>query len=196
MHRIRIKYKKGGWLVFIGHLDMVRLWERAIRRADIPVIYSQGFNPRQKLSFGPPLSLGIASDCEFLDIYSDKWMNPEEIKERLRGVLPSGIEIIETSNVFEGLPSLSAAITTAEYSGTVPKDIKNRIDEILGEKELMVKRKDKSVNIRRMIKKIALNNKELRITVQCDNFGSLKAAEIKELFPDIVIKDLKRAALY
>ena len=106
MQRVRIKYKKE--LPYIGHLDVVRLWERAIRRTNLPAAYSEGFNPRQKLSFGPPLPLGFSSECEYLDIYLERWTNPLVVKERLNDILPPGIEITEAVNVFLAKASLTA----------------------------------------------------------------------------------------
>ncbi|MEK7376032.1 MAG: TIGR03936 family radical SAM-associated protein [Candidatus Margulisiibacteriota bacterium] len=193
MHRIRIKYNKS--LIFIGHLDMVRLWERAIRRADIPVSYSQGFNPRQKLSFGPPLSLGIASDCEFLDIYLDKWLGPDFVKEDLTKTLPEGIKIIDATNVFPGMESLSSFIKTAVYEIKTNEDASERIKEILALTEIQAERKEKKINIRPMIKCLSQDGGIVTIAVQCDNYGSIKAQEIKALFPQISSIDLKRTQL-
>ena len=118
MQRIRITYSKGKatngnylanaeMIKFIGHLDMVRLWERALRRTDLPVAYSAGFNPRQKLSFGPPLPLGIVSECEMIDIFFEKWITPENVKEELNKTLPPGIEIIEAKNIFSEMDSVT-----------------------------------------------------------------------------------------
>jgi len=194
LQRIRIKYKKE--LKFIGHLDMVRLWERTLRRTDLPAAYSEGFNPRQKLSFGPPLPLGFTSECELLDIYLEKWMNPEQVKERLAGVLPPGIEIIEAGNIFLARASLTAEIRTAVYSTAVSQDMRSRISEILDSKEIVVKRKEKDVNIRPMIKELAQNGNILSIAVQCDNFGTLKASEMIGLFKDENIYTFRRVFIH
>jgi radical SAM-linked protein len=193
LHRIRIKYKKS--LIFTGHLDMVRLWERAIRRADIPVVYSQGFNPRQKLSFGPPLSLGIASDSEFLDIYLDKWLGPDFVKEDLTKTLPDGIEIIDATNVFPGMESLSSFIKTAVYEIKTNEDCSAIIKEILGSTEILAERKDKKLNIRPMIKALSQAEGIITVAVQCNNNGSIKAQEIKGLFPQIGGMNLRRTQL-
>ncbi|MCX5749470.1 MAG: TIGR03936 family radical SAM-associated protein [Candidatus Saganbacteria bacterium] len=195
MQRIRIKYKKGDELKFIGHLDLVRLWERALRRTDLPLAYSEGFNPRQKMSFGPPLSLGITSECEFIDIYFERWNSPETVKEELNRTLPKGVEITEARNIFSGTTALTAQITTAKYQATSPDDIQKRIDEITASREIIVKRKDKDVNIRPMIKTLSFVDGKLDITVQCSNTGSVKASEIFGLFPDAKIEGMKRTAL-
>ncbi len=194
MQRIRIKYKKE--LKFIGHLDMVRLWERALRRTDLPAAYSEGFNPRQKLSFGPPLPLGFTSDCEYLDMYLERWTNPIAVKERLNDVLPPGIEITEAVNVFLAKASLTAEIRTAAYTTRSLGDLSGRIKEILGSKEIVVKRKDKDLNIRPMIREVAQNGDTLAVAVQCDNFGSLKAQELIGLFGSSADPSFKRIALY
>lgn len=199
MQRIRIKYTKGikgsKLIRFIGHLDMVRLWERAIRRADIPVAYSEGFNPRQKLSFGPPLSLGIVSECELLDIYLENWISPEIIKDELNKSLPEGIEIIEARNIFSGMASLTAVIKEAEYAAEVSVDAKEEIGQILSSKEILVKRKDKMVNIRPMIKDLFQKGDQVIIRVQCDNLGTVKGQEITNLFKGIIKDPVKRTAI-
>lgn len=194
MQRIRVKYKKE--LKFIGHLDMVRLWERALRRTDLPAAYSEGYNPRQKLAFGPPLPLGFTSDCEYLDIYLERWSNPSVVKELLNDVLPAGIEITEAVNVFLAKASLTAEIRTAAYTTKALGDLSGRIKEILGSKEIIVKRKDKELNIRPMIREIAQNGDVLAMAVQCDNFGSMKAQELRDLFADAADPSFKRIALY
>lgn len=194
MQRVRIKYKKE--LPYIGHLDVVRLWERAIRRTDLPAAYSEGFNPRQKLSFGPPLPLGFSSECEYLDIYLERWTNPLVVKERLNDILPPGIEITEAVNVFLAKASLTAEIRTAAYTTKALGDLKERIKEILASREITARRKDKELNIRPMIREIAQNGDTLAIAVQCDNFGSLKAQELIGLFGEKASPEFRRIALY
>ena len=195
MQRVRLAYSKGEELKFIGHLDMVRLWERALRRTDLPAEYTQGFNPRQHLGFGPPLSLGIASDHELLDIYFETWANPDAVMAELNRVLPDGIRIIEAKNIYSGIASITASITTAQYEADFEGNIQEKIKTILDLNEIMVKRKDKQVNIRPMIKDVRIENGKLLIKVQCDNFGTLKAGEILGLF-DGRIKHLKRVKLF
>ena len=210
MSRIRIKYKKnaraglhiseacGGLPLLIGHLDMVRVWERALRRTEIPVAYTEGFNPRQKLSFGPPLSLGVSSECELLDIYLEQWTNPQTIMAQLNKTLPQGIEIIEAKNVFSGLPSLTASIKTAEYTAEYAGNIQNRIEEIMNSKEITVKRGEKELNIRPYILECsaipAQDSNLLRISVRCASDGSVKAKEIINMFPLANLRNLKRVS--
>ncbi len=175
---------------------MVRLWERALRRTELPAAYSEGFNPRQKLSFGPPLSLGFTSECELLDIYLERWTNPQVVKEALEKVLPAGIEISQTDNIFLAKASLTAEIKTAAYTTKAFGDLNDKIKEILSSAAIMVQRKEKEFNIRPMIKEIAQNGDALAVAVQCDNFGSLKAQELIGLFGSSADPSFKRIALY
>lgn len=198
MQRVRVKYKKGEELKFIGHLDLVRLWERAIRRTDIPIAYTEGFNVRQKLSFGPPLSLGLTSDCEFIDLHLERWTNPEVVAKALCKTLPKGIDVNEVRNIFSGLPSISEAIKSALYQAGVDdeKAALEDIEKVLLSKEILVKRKEKIKNIRPMIKELAVKDGTVSILVECSTNGSLKAGEIRGLFRKTLLNGLKRTLLY
>ena len=68
IQRLRVKFGRGRKLKYISHLDLMRLWERGLRRAGVPVAYSEGFNPRPRLSFASPLAVGTTSESELLDI--------------------------------------------------------------------------------------------------------------------------------
>ena len=98
MIKIRIRYKKGEEIKYISHLDHMRVLERAIRRADLPVAYSQGFNPRMRISYlTKALKVGESSDkCE-ADILLEQHVKPQEVKERLNAVLPRGFEVFDAS---------------------------------------------------------------------------------------------------
>ena len=95
MKRIRIKYRKGEEVKFISHRDLMRAMQRAIRRAELPVIYSQGFNPHMKISWGNALKVGQTSDNEFAEIQVEGYVKPREVMERLNQKLPKGLEILE-----------------------------------------------------------------------------------------------------
>ncbi len=93
--RIEVTYTKKGILKFISHLDLVRLFQRAVRRADLPVVLTQGYSPHYKISFGRALKLGIESESETAIFHIDGWMGLNEFRERLQAQLPEGILIKE-----------------------------------------------------------------------------------------------------
>ncbi|HZJ78368.1 MAG TPA: TIGR03936 family radical SAM-associated protein [Clostridia bacterium] len=98
MRAIRIWYKKSGHAVYISHLDLYRTMSRAIRRAQIPIWYTEGFNPKPYLNFLLPLPLGIEALCEPIDLKIDGEIQDDEIVKRLNDVLPTGLEILKASS--------------------------------------------------------------------------------------------------
>lgn len=94
MQRIKVKYRKGEEIKYISHRDLIRAFHRAIRRAGLPVAYSQGFNPHMKVSWGQALKVGAASESEFAEIQMERWVKPQELKEKLNQTLPPGLEIL------------------------------------------------------------------------------------------------------
>ncbi len=104
---IRIKYTKEGMMKYLSHLNLVQIFSRAIRRAELPVSISNGFNPRFRISFCPPLPLGINSQAEYLDIKVIESVNLKELQKRLNHALPEGIKVIKGKEI----PSLSSSLS-------------------------------------------------------------------------------------
>lgn len=101
-YRLRISYRKRGDLRFLSHLDFVRTIERALRRSDLPIAFSEGFNPRIRLSFPGALSTGVESDAEQFDVWLNAPANEREAVDRLRGLLPDGLEILDARPAMGG----------------------------------------------------------------------------------------------
>ncbi|NNG67420.1 TIGR03936 family radical SAM-associated protein [Caldanaerobacter subterraneus] len=114
MKRLRSKYTKGEEVKFISHLDLLRVIQRALRRANIKVAFSQGFNPHPRISFGPALMVGATTEGDYMDVDVEEDISPHEFKERMNEVLPSGIKIVEVFEV-DVRDSLSSRIKGADY---------------------------------------------------------------------------------
>jgi radical SAM-linked protein len=99
VQRIQIKYTKGEAIKFISHRDLMRVFQRAIRRAGLPIAYSQGFNPHMKISWGQALKLGKTSAGEEATLQFEGWVKPQDLIQRLNQTLPQGIEILEANLV-------------------------------------------------------------------------------------------------
>lgn len=99
MQKVKIKYRKGEEVKFISHRDLMRAFQRAIRRAGLPVAYSQGFNPHMKIAWGNALKVGAISEAEFAEIQIDGWVKPSELMARLNAALPPGLEILDANLV-------------------------------------------------------------------------------------------------
>ncbi len=116
MIKIRITYTKMGWLKYTSNLDVQKLWERAIRRARLPLAYSQGYHPKPKMNLAAPLPLGFTSSAELIDIWFTEEITADEIKERLTGMFPAGIEIQKVEQVELSGASLQSIVAAGDYT--------------------------------------------------------------------------------
>jgi len=116
--RIRLRHTKLGKIRFLGHRDVARVWERALRRAELPLAYSEGFSPRPKISFGLALSTGYESIGEYLDIDLDpthRSVDVDELPALLSDLLPEGIDVQAAAEIERGGRSLQEAITSCTW---------------------------------------------------------------------------------
>ena len=117
--RVRLRFTKQGKIRFTSHRDTARLWERTVRRAQLPIAYSQGFSPHAKLSFGLALSTGFESDAEYLDIELDParadQVDIDALPPMLSALLPDGMTASAVAVLPPGSPSLQQIVTSCEY---------------------------------------------------------------------------------
>lgn len=113
--RLRVTFARGEELKYITHLDLMRTWERALRRAEIPVAYSEGFSPHPQMSLAAPLPVGTTSEGELLDVWLSQPMTPRAFLAKIAPQLPAGLEVRSAQEVGMGLPALQADVRWAEY---------------------------------------------------------------------------------
>src|SRR5512139_1091093 len=113
--RLRVRFTRDETLKYIGHLDMARTWQRIVRRANLPLAYSEGFNPQPKMSFAAALPVGCTSDHEELDLVLLPPCAIDEVKVRLDRALPSGMKIISLEEVPLNAPALQMQLLAAEF---------------------------------------------------------------------------------
>ncbi|HWQ46356.1 MAG TPA: TIGR03936 family radical SAM-associated protein [Longilinea sp.] len=114
--RIRVIYSKTGSLRYTSNLDMQRIWERLLRRAELHITYTQGFHPTPKLQQGCPLPLGLTSRCEVVDFSIDDEIVPLQLHERLQQTVVPGIDILSIQPLPSNEPALVTHLHAAEYS--------------------------------------------------------------------------------
>jgi len=141
MHRLRIKFSRGEEVKFISHLDIMRLWQRALNRAEIPLAYSEGFNPHPRISIAAPLALGVTSEAELMDVILSRWSSPHSFSSTVDQQLPCGITINQVLNTPLNMPSLQSQIRYAEYqvglkTDRKPEDIEESIVLIMARQGL------------------------------------------------------------
>ncbi|MCK4384736.1 MAG: TIGR03960 family B12-binding radical SAM protein [candidate division Zixibacteria bacterium] len=170
--RVRLKWSKSGEVRFTSHLDVGRMIERAIRRSGIPIAYSEGFHPHQKVAFGPPLPLGFISDSEYLDIQHSQPYS-DAVLYRLNQALPPGFEFLEAKPILGKSESLSWVINLALYEVELDhpeEEINAKIQSILSQKNLLVKRNSKQgpkeIDIRKHIRKLECQGQDSKSRVK------------------------------
>ena len=120
---VRIRFSKKGPLVYIGHLDVMRYFQKLIRRAQIPVAYSEGFSPHQLLSFTPPLPLGMESLGEYADVRLTRSVPTKEALRRLREQSVDDIEIMSFRLLPDKVENAMASVRAARYEVIIPEDM-------------------------------------------------------------------------
>lgn len=167
--KYRIKFSKFGKMRFIGHLDLLNLFQRAIKRADIPISYSKGFNPHQLISFAIPLPIGMNGYGEYADLNIKDEIEPEYIIKKLNNVMPEGICIINARILDNNEKNCAAALCAADYEtdlNYIKKDFNKTIESILFQKEINLEKKGRKkvriVDIRPLIYDIKVSDTENR----------------------------------
>ena len=156
MIRVRLMYKKGEALKYIGHLDLHKVWERTIRRAQLPLAYSQGFHPQPRIQQACPLPLGFTSTGEYTDIWLNEDLPTEEILSSLLPALQPGIDIIEIKIVPLGDPPLQTIVCAADYFIQIENEldmklIAENIQKLISEESLLRERRGKTYDLRALI---------------------------------------------
>jgi radical SAM family uncharacterized protein/radical SAM-linked protein len=132
--RIRVRYSKTGAMIFLSHLELITLFTRAVKRAGIPVKFSQGFHPHPKFSFATALSVGVESFAEYLDIEIEPGYGADSVRESLNRVLPEGIAVTATMAVPPKSPSLSTIMERVRYRVTLTEaepDLPQQVETFL-----------------------------------------------------------------
>lgn len=120
--KIRIKFRKSGVMRFVGHLDIMRYFQKAVRRAGIDIMYSTGFSPHQKMSFAAPLGVGLMSDGEYLDIEVATTFSSEEAVKRLNEVMVDGMEVLSYRSLTDNSKNAMSLVAAADYLVTAKTD--------------------------------------------------------------------------
>jgi len=166
----------------------MRAFFRTCIKNDIPVNMTQGFSPHMKISFGHPLSVGMSSSCEYLDMYMEEKVNIEDLKIKLQKGLPEGIGIENVEEVKMELPSLTSSFDRAKYIIQIPEtycgEIDNRIKNFFG----IISEDDKMKNIKELIYK----NKQLSMDVPIGQNGNIRPYDVlMKLWPELGPEELK-----
>ncbi len=157
--RARITFSKQGALRYTGHLDLHKIWERAVRRANLPLAYSQGFHPQPKISLAAALPLGFSSRAEALDARLTEDLSPEEIQTRLQANLPKDLKILKVEKIEENAPALQTLVLSAAYDVRFSepqngKELTEKVRRLTTAETLPRERRGKPYDLRPLIEMI------------------------------------------
>ncbi len=161
MIRIRIHYAKTGPMRYTGNLDINKVLERTLRRANLPLAYSQGFHPQPRMNQACPLPLGMISYAEILDCWLEEDLPIDEISARLQPALPPGIEINSINEIDLHEPKVQTLVDSTEYTATLlgevpPEELAKRIEDILSADTLPRERRGKKYDLRPLIENLEM----------------------------------------
>jgi radical SAM-linked protein len=165
VQRLRLVFSKGAEIKYISHLDLMRVWERLLKRAHLPLAHSRGFNPRPKLTFASALPVGVAGSAELLDVLLERRLDLREFADSVKAQLPAGIELSCVEEVPLGDASLPGRVVAADYevtlgSGWAEEDLQERLGLLLAEKSILRQRNKpgrvRSYDLRPLIQELDL----------------------------------------
>jgi len=192
VQKLRISFSRGAELKFISHLDMMRLWIRALRRAQIPLVYSEGFSPHPKIALAVPLSVGVTGEAELMDITVNKMVSPHWFKDAVNQQLPKGVEVLDVFTVAPAIPSLQSQVRYAVYrvelmTTKTTEEINKEIRRLLAQDNIPWHHERdtgrREYNLRALIETIEIIESQpgkcrLEMKLRCDESGSGRPEQV------------------
>ena len=192
MQRLRIRFCRGQEVKFISHLDIMRLWQRALQRAGVSLAYSEGFSPHPRISLAAPLAVGVTSEAELMDIVCNKWVSPHWFTAAVSQQLPPGIEILQVYPIALSQPSLQSQVRYIEYRVEAEteegqRDIESAITSLLSTTHLPWQHQRdtgwRSYDLRALIDDLWLIDwhhprATIGMRLRCDNTGSGRPEQV------------------
>ena len=157
--RLRITFAKTESMRYTSHLDLHRTWERAIRRAGLPLAYSQGFNRHPRLQLAMALPLGFTSNCELLDAWFVTALDLPPVRAALERAAPPGLQVLAVERVDQLAPPLQTQVRSAGYIAALldpVSDLDSRLDALLEVKKLPRERRGKAYDLRPLIEVLSM----------------------------------------
>lgn len=200
MLKARIKFRKYGMMRFIGHLDVMRFFQKAMRRAEIPIAFTSGYSPHMIMSFAQPLGVGVTSDGEYLDIELEAPISSRAAMEQLNHVMVEGMEVVNFVEVPEEKKSSGMTIVAAaDYQITLLKSAKTmyeskeipenwnaKLQDFMNQPRIIVqkktKRSEREVDIRPMIYQMEIQDQGLHLMLAAGSEENLKPDLVMETF--------------
>jgi radical SAM-linked protein len=144
---MRLRFSKTGVMQYLSHLELITVFTRAVSRGGVPILFSLGFHPHPRFSFGTATSVGVESRAEYMDMFVAAGMTPLEVQERLNAVLPEGLRIMECAETAAKSPSISTLIDATHYRITVdeaaPEQLQSQCVQFMAQNTCVIQRTKK-----------------------------------------------------
>jgi radical SAM-linked protein len=186
--RLYITFGKFDALIYTSNLDVAKMWERVLRRANLPLLYTEGFNPRPRIALASALPLGISSECEILDVSLKEILRLEGLAERIAATSPTGLKILDVQEVPVRSPALQMRVRSAEYrihfETSVDQNVlQEKVSAILAAEQVEIERERKEkvvkVNLRPLIYDLGIDEQgNLIAHVMVGERGNVRPDEI------------------
>lgn len=199
--KARIKFRKNGCMKFIGHLDVMRFFQKVMRRADIPIAFTGGFSPHMIMSFANPLGVGVTSDGEYFDIELTEDIDMKAAVERMNQVVVEGIDIVNMVPISDDKKQTGMSIVAAaDYlsslkSGVFPEDWKEKAAQFMNQPTISIlkktKKSEKEVDIKPMIYKLEVRDESVYMQVATGSVENLKPELVMQALGSFLGIDLE-----
>ena len=189
--KIRVKFTKHGAMKFIGHLDIMRYFQKAIRRAEIDIAYSEGFSPHMIMSFAAPLGVGLTSEGEYVDLQVHSCESSKAAIKALNSVMVEGMEVVSFKLLPETVKNAMASVAAADYfvnfrEGYAPENWKEKFESFLQKEEMLIvkktKRSEAEVDLKPMLYKAEIRDEGIFMQTACGSVNNLKPELVMEAF--------------
>lgn len=192
--KVRIKFSKNGPIKFIGHLDVMRYFQKAIRRAEIDIAYSKGFSPHQIMSFAQPLGVGVESNGEYVDVELNTAVSSNDVMDKLNAVMNEGIKIESVKKLPEGVMNAMASVAASKYLISIKEgydlgvDFYGQCKELYKKEHIYIVKKTKKseveMDLKPAIYEMDITEEGLMIFVDSSSSGNIK--------PNLVLEEVCR----
>lgn len=204
--KVRIKFSKQGAMKFIGHLDVMRYFQKAMRRGKIDIAFTEGFSPHMIMSFAAPLGVGITSNGEYVDIEIKTPISSVQAVKQLNAVMVEGVEVLSFRQIPDGKSNKAMSlVAAADYTvafrpGYQPQiEWQNKMDDFFAQDNIMVVKKTKKseveTDIKPMIYNLSVNGSSIHMCLATGSAANLKPELVMEAFAKYAGFELKEFAL-
>ena len=203
--KLRIKFNKFGAVKFIGHLDVMRFFQKALRRADIDVAYSGGFSPHQIMSFASPLGVGLESNGEYFDVEILSPISSQEFMDRVNAVSIPEMQILDVRLLPEKAGNAMASVAAAGYTirfregRALEENLQQKFEQFISQEQILItkatKRGTAEIDLKPAIYEYKVNDDSVYLLVNASSEGNIKPTLVMDAFAAFLGQELQTNAL-